>query len=77
MFMMNDIQKRRRAIRLQQKQLAALCSIRPETMSRIEKGADQVPGYVDMILSLVERDEAALRFAMQKAGLMDEVGENA
>lgn len=54
-------------MRINQKQLAALCSIRPETLSRIETGKDEVPGYVEMILSLVERDEDALRFALTKA----------
>jgi transcriptional regulator with XRE-family HTH domain len=64
-----SIRQRRKAIRLQQKQLAELCSIRPETLSRMESGKDDVPGYVDMILALVERDEAALRFAMERRGV--------
>lgn len=62
----NDIRPRRMAIRISQKQLAALCSIRPETLSRIEKGKDEVPGYVDMILFLVESDESLLRLAFKK-----------
>lgn len=61
-----DIRKRREALCLQQKDLAAICSIRPETLSRIEKGTDQVPGYVDMILALMERDPAAVQFALEK-----------
>lgn len=71
--MANDIRNRRKAIRLQQNQLATLCSIRKETLSRIENGVDAVPGYVEMILSLIERDEQALRFAMRKAGLLEGV----
>lgn len=71
--MSTDIRKRRKALRLQQRELATLCSIRPETLSRIERGTDDVPGYVDMILSLIERDEASLRFAMRRRGLVEEV----
>lgn len=67
--MTEDIRKRRKAIRLQQKELAGLCSIRPETLSRIEAGKDAVPGYVDMILALVERDPEALKFALERRGL--------
>ena len=65
--MTRDIRKRREALRLQQKELAAICSIRPETLSRIEKGTDQVPGYVDMILALLERDPDAVTFALERA----------
>jgi DNA-binding XRE family transcriptional regulator len=64
--MTSDIRKRREALRLQQKDLAAICSIRPETMSRIEKGTDQVPGYVDMILALMERDPQSVQFALER-----------
>jgi transcriptional regulator with XRE-family HTH domain len=66
MGMIGDIRKRREALRLQQKDLAAICSIRPETLSRIEKGTDQVPGYVDMILALLERDPEAVTFALER-----------
>lgn len=69
--MTDDIRKRRKAIRLQQQELAALCSLRPETLSRIETGKDAVPGYVDMILALVERDPEALRFALERRGLLE------
>jgi transcriptional regulator with XRE-family HTH domain len=67
--MTTDIRQRRKALRLQQQDLARLCSIRPETLSRIERGKDDVPGYVDMILALLERDAEAVRFALQRRGL--------
>lgn len=54
-------------MKISQKQLAALCSIRPETLSRIETGKDEVPGYVEMILFLVEKDEDTLTKALRKA----------
>jgi transcriptional regulator with XRE-family HTH domain len=66
MRMIGDIRKRREALRLQQKDLAAICSIRPETLSRIEKGTDKVPGYVDVILALMERDPTAVQFALER-----------
>jgi transcriptional regulator with XRE-family HTH domain len=67
--MSNDIRKRRKAIRLQQNELAKIVSIAPETLSRIETGKDKVPGYVEMILALLERDPAAVQFALEKVGL--------
>ena len=57
----------RQALRLKQSELADICSLRAETLSRIEGGKDSVPGYVEMILSLLERDEEAVRFAIRKA----------
>jgi transcriptional regulator with XRE-family HTH domain len=63
------IRAARKTIRLNGKEFAKICSIEPETLSRIENGKLSVPGYVDMILSLLERDESAIRFAMDRAGL--------
>ena len=60
------IKAARKAIRLKQMELARICSIRPETLSRIENETDAVPGYVDMIVALLERDESAVRFALER-----------
>ena len=64
------IKKTRKALRLKQTEFAALCSIRPETLSRIEGGKDRVPGYVDMIAFLLARDENAIKQAMERMGLL-------
>jgi transcriptional regulator with XRE-family HTH domain len=63
------IRAARKELRLKQREFAAICSIQPETLNRIESGKLSVPGYVDMILALLERDEGAVRFALEKAGL--------
>ncbi len=61
-----EVRAARKAIRLKQIELAKLCSIRAETLSRIESGKEAVPGYVDMIVALLERDEGAVRFAIER-----------
>jgi DNA-binding transcriptional regulator YiaG len=64
-----EIKEARQALRLKSTELAAICSIRPETLSRIENGKDCVPGYVDLIVAFMERNEEAVRFAMGRRGL--------
>jgi DNA-binding transcriptional regulator YiaG len=59
--------------RLKQGQLAKIIGIRQETLSRMERGSDAVPGYVRMILMLIERGgEEALQFARREVGLIPE-----
>jgi DNA-binding XRE family transcriptional regulator len=65
----NDIKKVRKQLRLKQTEFAAICSIRPETLCRIEKGGE-VPGYMDMIAFLLLRDEAAIKQALERRGLL-------
>lgn len=64
------IKKARKALRLKQSEFAALCSIRPETLSRIEGGKDKVPGYVDMIAFLLLRNDGDVRAAMERRELL-------
>lgn len=67
------IKERRQALRLKQFEVAQIVGIRPETMSRIERGVDDVPAYLDLVLALIERGgEDALRFAMARRGLSQE-----
>lgn len=69
--METNIRDRREALRLKQWQLAQIVGIRPETMSRIERGADALPPYVDTILAFIERfGEEGLDFAMTRRGLL-------
>lgn len=65
-----SIKAARIALRLRQNELATICGLRPETVNRIENGKDNVPAYLDMIVALLERDEANVRFAMERAGLL-------
>ena len=64
-----DAKKARIRLRLSQKQFAEMCGIAPETLCRIEKPGRDVPGPIDGILLLLERDETAIRFLMEKRGV--------
>jgi DNA-binding XRE family transcriptional regulator len=67
--LVNEIKTIRKRLRLTIRQFAAICSIRPDTLIRIENGGD-VPGYVDMIAFLLARDENAIKQAMEMRGLL-------
>ena len=69
MMTAEQLKKKREALRLRQNQLAKLCSLTPAMMCRIEKGKSDVPGYVDSILALLERDKSAIEFLMERRGL--------
>ena len=57
---------RKTVLRLKQRELAAICSVQPSTMNRIENGKDVVPGYVETIVSLLERDHTAVAFMLEQ-----------
>jgi DNA-binding XRE family transcriptional regulator len=60
-----DIKKARHFLRLKQTQMAKLCEMRPETLSRIELGKiTELPPRLGLVVALISRDEATLRFAM-------------
>jgi predicted transcriptional regulator len=69
MMTAEQLKKKRETLRLRQNQLAKLCSLTPAMMCRIEKGDSKMPGYVDLIVSLLERDEPAVKFAMERRGV--------
>jgi DNA-binding XRE family transcriptional regulator len=65
-----DIKKARKHLRLKQTQMAKLCDMRPETLSRIELGKiTELPPRLGLVVALVSRDEASLRFAMDMMGV--------
>ena len=64
-----EIRLAREALRLRQDEFASICSIRPETLNRIENGKSSVPEYVDMISVLLEYDEALVRLALKRREL--------
>lgn len=65
-----EIQRGRLALRIKQTHFAAFCDVEPEHMSRIENGKVNVPGYVNTILTLLERDQTAILFLMEGKGLL-------
>ena len=65
----NEIKLARKVLRLSQRQLAAICSLAPETLSRIENGHDKVPGYVELIVAFLQRDEENIRLAFERRGM--------
>ncbi len=63
----DEVKAARQRLRLMQKDLAAVCGLAPETLSRIEGGKAEMPFYAEMILMLIGRDEAALQAALRLA----------
>ena len=59
----------RKRLNLKQSELAAICGIASETLSRIENGKAAMPIYAEVILMLISRDEEALRAALEYATL--------
>jgi transcriptional regulator with XRE-family HTH domain len=61
------LQAARKRLNLKQTELAPICSLRAETLSRIENGHEPVPGYVDLILDFLELyGEPAISHACRK-----------
>ena len=63
----DGVRAARTALRMRSHDLAAVAGLKPPQMSRIEHGKTPVPVYVDMLLALFERDESAIRFAIERA----------
>ena len=63
------VKSARKALRLKQTELAGICGVRAETLSRIENNRENVPDYLDLVLALFQRDESAVRFAMERKGM--------
>ena len=62
----DGVRAARLALRMRSQELAAVAGLRPSQMSRIECGKAPVPGYIDTLLALFERDESAVRFALDR-----------
>jgi transcriptional regulator with XRE-family HTH domain len=65
-----EIRLARKRMRLRQQQMAKLCDMRPETLSRVELGKmPELPPRLALLVALISRDEASLQFAMDFMGV--------
>jgi transcriptional regulator with XRE-family HTH domain len=68
-MMTGEIAKQKReALRFNQKRFAKLLGVHPETLCRME-ASKRISPYVELIIELLERDEAAVKFAIERRGV--------
>jgi len=60
--------QKREALRFNQTRFAKLLGVRPETLCRME-GSRRISPYVELIIILLEANEANVKLAMERRGL--------